>query len=146
MRCPTGPVFAPFGATPWQANRLSSLTTPGAAAGFSSLAAVVTAYPNGISSPAPNQPETCKPTGYPLAPPSSFYKSYKSYKSYASATPPQHAYRRCHQVALHTLAAHLRPSHTRLRQATPGVYRGAPTCQTGQTQAPHHRNMHTPLP
>ena len=40
----------------------------------------------------------CKPTGYTVTPPSSFYKSYKSYKSHASVTPSQHAYRRSHQT------------------------------------------------
>ncbi len=65
------------------------------------------AYPCGISSPAPYQTAACKPTGYTMAHPSSFYKSYKSYKSYASATPTQHAYPRCHQVALHYPAVNL---------------------------------------
>ena len=80
----------------------------GAAADSSSLAAEFVLFsPNGKFSPEPNQTVACKPSGYHMAPPSSFYKSYKSYKSYASATPPQHAYRRCHQVALHYPAVNL---------------------------------------
>ena len=45
------------------------------------------AYPCGKSSPEPNHTAACKPSGYHMTPPSSFYKSYKSYKSYASVTP-----------------------------------------------------------
>ena len=102
----------------------------GAAADSSSLAAEFVLFsPNGKFSPEPNQTVACKPSGYHMAPPSSFYKSYKSYKSYASATPPRHAHRRCHQVALHTPtvnlpvalppAAHQRPSQTTPRPANP---------------------------
>jgi len=121
--------------------------------------AIKQAYPTGISAAAPNQTATRKPSGYPWAHPSSFYKSYKSYKSYASATPPQHAYRRSHQAALHTPAVnlHSEPTLTAAPQ-TLGVYRGLPrrspsgrrrahpSCQTGLTgltQAPRRRDTHT---
>ena len=57
------------------------------------------AYPNGKSCPLHYPVATlrpshsnlwhCKPSGYNMTPPSSFYKTYKSYKSYASVTPTQ---------------------------------------------------------
>ena len=71
-------------------------------------------------------------------------------RSDTSATPTQHAHRRCHQAskAYPCGKSSPEPNHTAALQ-TPGVYRGAPTCQTGQTgqtgqtQAPRPRNTHT---
>ena len=45
-------------------------------------------------------------------------------RSDTSATPPQHAHRRCYQVALHTPTVTLRPSQTTLRQANPRGIQG----------------------
>ena len=130
----------------------------GAAADSSSLAAEFVLFsPNGKFSPEPNQTVACKPSGYHMAPPSSFYKSYKSYKSYASATPTQTAYHRCHQVALHTPTANLRPSHTKLRQANPRGIQGrtnlsdlsdwSDRSDTSATPTrPAHRRCHQTLP
>ena len=56
----------------------------------------------------------CKPTGYTVTPPSSFYKSYKSYTSHASVTPSQHAYRRSHQTGTKK-AARLVPNRFLMR-------------------------------
>ena len=114
-------------------------------------------YPCGTSSPEPFHTAASKPTGYTGAHPSSFYKSYKSYKSYASATPTQHAYPRCHQVALHTPTANLRPSHTKLRQANPRGIQGrtnlsdlsdwSDRSDTSATPTrPAHRRCHQTLP
>jgi len=76
-----------------------------------------------------------------------------------ASRPRRHAYRRCHQVALHYPTVNLpvalpsgnslpEPNQTAALQ-THGVYNGAPTCQTGQTgqtgqtQAPRPRHTHT---
>ena len=78
--------------------------------------AIKQAYPTGISAAAPNQTAACKPTGYTMAHQSLSYRSYRSYKSYASATPTQHANRRCHQKSQHTPTVNLPPlSHTSLK-------------------------------
>ena len=72
-----------------------------------------------------------------MAHPSSFYKSYKSYKSYASATPTQHAYPRCHQVALHYPAVNL-PVALPQRHILP---RAIPHCGTA-TPKGYHMTCH----
>ena len=99
----------------------------GAAADSSSLAAgfVCWFYPCGKSASRvkPNCGKQTLGVSHD-APPHLSHKSYKSYKSYASVTPPQPAHRRCHQVARHTPAANLRPSHTKLRQANPRGIQG----------------------
>ena len=60
------------------------------------------AYPTVTLRPRHTTLRQSKPTGYNETHPPSSYKSYKSYESYASVATPQHAYRRCHQVARHT--------------------------------------------
>ena len=77
------------------------------------------AYPCGKASPEPNQTATGKPSGYIVTHPYPSHNSHNSHNSHASVTPPQTAYPRCYQVALHTPTATLRPSQTRLRQVNP---------------------------
>ena len=124
----------------------------GTAVGSLCLAAVITAYPCGTSSPEPFQtaaPQTPgvshdlprrSPSGRRRAPPSSLHRSYKSYKSYASATPTHPAYHRCHHVARHTPAVNLPPSHARQRHRKPPGYHM--TChgvaRQGEDGRPHH--------
>ena len=117
------------------------------------------AYPNGTSSPEPNQTAPTQTHGVYRGAPYPSHKSHSSHKSHASATPPQHAHHRCHKKARHTPAVNLPPSQTKLRCCNPpglshglprrspsGRRRAHPSCQTGQTgqtQAPHPRTPHT---
>jgi len=95
------------------------------------------AYPNSNSSPEPKPTAAGKPKGYIVTHPSSFYKSYKSYKSYASVTPPQHAYHRSHQAALHYPDGKSSPKPFQTAASKPTGYivtpPFGPTSQTGQT-------------
>ena len=102
------------------------LTTPGAAAGFSSLAAVVTAYLSGKSLLVSFQtaaPQTLRVShgAFILSD-----RSDKSDKSDTSATPPQHAYPVAIKKTSHTPTAHLCPCHSKQRHSTPGVSHGLP--------------------
>jgi len=113
------------------------------------------AYPNGKSCPLHYPVATlrpshsnlwhCKPSGYNMTPPSSFYKTYKSYKSYASVTPTLFRIpplpSSCPALPNGNFSP--KPNHTAAPQAL-GVYRDAPFYQTSQTQASRHRDTHTP--
>ena len=138
--CQTGPT-GPTG--PTQASRPRRLHT--------AVAIKLPAYPCGISSPAPNQPETCKPTGYTVAHPLCPFGLFGPSGPFASATPPQHAYPVAIKKASHTPTAHLCLCHSKQRHRKPSGYHMAhsscqtsQTGQTGQTQAPHRR-PHTPV-
>ena len=113
--------------------------------------AIRQAHPSGISSPAPNQPETCKPTGYTVAHPLCPFGLFGPSGPFASATPPQHAYPVAIKKASHTPTAHLCLCHSKQRHRKPSGYHMAhsscqtsQTGQTGQTQAPRRR-PHTPV-
>ena len=88
-------------------------------------------HPGGFASPEPPRTAASKPSGYnmtcrgvarqgedgrPQSP------SHNSHDSHASVTPPQTAYPRCHQVALHTQRYLFAPSKTRQRHRKPTGY------------------------